>query len=248
MQVIIIEDEKPAALRLQQYIQQYDVNTGVTVIIESVQQGVDWFNQNKQPDLIFSDIELLDNNVFELFKKVSIECPVIFITSYDRFALQAFEVNSISYLLKPFQYADVANALNKFEQIKRSFSSHILKLLPQEFVKKTYKQRFVTKVKGGVALLEISGIAYLQVKNGVTFAFNAENNSFIINENLNTLEKIIDPEVFFRINRSEMVNINFIERIYSSSKESLTIQLKFMKVSFQTSSTRTPEFRKWINR
>ena len=248
MHVVIIEDEKPTALMLQQFVLQYDNNINAGVIIESVQQGIKWFDNNQQPDLIFSDIELLDDNVFVLFRKVSIQCPVVFITAYDKYLSRAFEVNSISYILKPFQYNDLANALRKFKQLRQNFNSQLLSLLPQEFKRKIYKSRFVIKAKGGIILLEASGIVYFQVKNGISYAYNADGKPFIINDNLNKLEELVDPELFFRINRGEMININFIEKIYPCAKECLTIQLKLVKVNFQTSSNRTPEFRKWISR
>lgn len=199
--------------------------------------------------MIFSDIELLDGNVFEFLENEESNNPIIFTTAYDQFLLQAFERNGIAYLLKPFTFENFVAAMQKLEKLKQNFASVQLNFwqeIQKSFVERKYKERFVIKIRGGIQFVESAQISYLQIQDGILFAFDAAGNKFPLNENLNTLEQSLDPQMFFRVNRSEMVNLKFIERLEPYFNDRLTIRLRNSKVKLIASTNRTPNLRKWI--
>ena len=215
----------------------------------SVKEAVCWFREHAAPDLILSDIELLDGDVFRLFERMEIPCPIIFTTAYDHFLQQAFDRNGIGYLLKPLEYEKFAAAMRKFEQFQRSFTllgSDLLRELKTTLAQPRYKERFVTKAKGGIYLLETRRVAYIQIQNEIPFACDEQGARYPLNETLSQLEKTLDPLVFFRVNRSEIVNLNFIERLEPYFNDRMAISLKRLNVTLISSISRTPELRRWI--
>ena len=227
----------------------YDDSILVAAKLESVKETRKWFRANKPPDLIFSDIELLDGNVFEFFENEELNCPVIFTTAYDQFLLQAFEQSGIAYLLKPFTFENFVAAMLKLEKLKQNFAAAQMDFwreIQKNFTEPKYKERFVIKLRGGIQFIEAAQIAYFQIQDGILFAFDAAGNKFPINENLNQLEQILDPQTFFRVNRSEMVNLKFIERLEPYFNDRLMIRLRNSKIRLISSTNRTPGLRKWI--
>ena len=250
MKVVVIEDEPLAADKLCDFIARYDDSMIVAAKLESVAETEKWFRANKSPDLIFSDIELLDGNVFEFLEKEELNSPIIFTTAYDQFLLRAFERNGIAYLLKPFTFENFAAAMRKLEKLKLNLvaaQTNFWREIQKTFAEPKYKERFVVKTRGGIQFIETENIAYFQIQNGILFAFNAAGNKFPLNENLNSLEQILNPNIFFRINRSEIVNLKFIERLESYFNDRLMIRLKNSKVKLISSTNRTPNLRKWID-
>jgi two-component system response regulator LytT len=250
MKVVVIEDEPLAAEQLCDYVRRYDPEAAILGILTSVQEAVCWFGEHTAPDLILSDIELLDGNVFRLFERVEIPCPIIFTTAYDHFLMQAFDRNGIGYLLKPLEYEKFAAAMRKFEQLRRSFtllSSELLRELKTTLAQPQYKERFVIKARGGIYLLETRRVAYIQIQDEIPFAYDEQGARYPLNENLNHLEKVLDPLTFFRINRSEIVNIRFIEKLEHYFNDRLAIKLKSLNVTLISSINRTPELRRWID-
>lgn len=249
MRVVIIEDEPPASEKLRDFVLRYEQSIQIVGTLESVKETREWFHSNLQPDLIFSDIELLDGNVFEFFENTAINCPVIFTTAYNQFWQQAFDRNGIAYLLKPLTFEKFAAAMRKFETLKQNFVSK-----PQDFWRemqeslkeRKYKERFVVKVKGGIRLLEICRIAFIKTQNEIPFAFDAAGNKFPLKENLTEIERILNPKMFFRLNRSEIVNLNFIERLEPDFHDRLVVRLVNLNIRLVTSTNRTPILRKWI--
>ncbi len=249
MRVVVIEDELPAAEKLCDFINRYDDSIQIAAKLESIGETRKWFRENKPPDLIFSDIELLDGNVFEFLKNEESNNPIIFTTAYDQFLLQAFERNGIAYLLKPFTFENFVAAMLKLEKLKQIFASAQMNFwqeIQKNVTRPTYKERFVIKIRGGIQFVEAAQILYIQIQDGILFAFDAAGNKFPLNENLNTLEQILNPQMFFRINRSEMVNLKFIERLEPYFNDRLTIRLRNSKVKLIASTNRTPNLRKWI--
>jgi two-component system, LytTR family, response regulator LytT len=249
MKVVVIEDEPLAAEQLCDYARRYDPEVTVQAILTSVKEAVCWFREHAAPDLILSDIELLDGDVFRLFEQVEVPCPIIFTTAYDHFLRQAFDRNGIGYLLKPLEYEKFAAAIRKFEQLQRSFTllgADLLRDLKAALVRPSYKERFVVKAKGGIHLLETRRVAYIKIQDEIPFAYDDQGVRYPLNETLNQLEKALDPLVFFRVNRSEIVNLNFIERLEPYSNDRLAISLKRLNVTLVSSISRTPELRKWI--
>ncbi len=249
MRVIVIEDEPLAAEKLGGFIARYDDSIKIAATLESVAETHKWFRVNSPPDLIFSDIELLDGNVFEFFENAELNCPVIFTTAYDQFLLQAFERNGIAYLLKPFTFENFVAAMRKLEKLKQNFASaqtDFWRDIQKNLSAQKYKERFIIKNRGGIQFVETAQIAYFQINDTILFAFDATGNKFPLNENLNNLEQILDPKIFFRVNRSEMVNLKFIERLEPYFNDRLIIRLQNSKIKLISSTNRTPNLRKWI--
>jgi DNA-binding LytR/AlgR family response regulator len=249
MKVVIIEDEPLAAGKLCDFIGRYDDSIQVAAKLESNRELRRWFRQNMQPDLIFSDIELLDGNVFEFLECEEVSSPIIFITAYDQFLLRAFERNGIAYLLKPFTYENFVAAMLKFEKIKRNFISaqtDFWREIQRNLAVPQYKERLVVKSGGGIQLIETNQIACFQMQNGIPFAIDSTGSKFPLSENLNQLEKLLNPQIFFRINRSEIINLKFIERLEPYFNDRLAIRLRNSKVKLISSTNRTANLRKWI--
>lgn len=249
MRVVIIEDEPPASEKLSEFIERYDAEIQIIARLESVKESLAWFVENRSPDLVFSDIELLDGNVFRLFESGRVTCPTIFTTAYDQFWLQAFERNGIAYLLKPFAFEKFAVAMQKFELLKQNFVSaqqDFWREVQASFAQLKYKERFVVKDRGGIRLLETRQIAFIKMQNEIPFAFDAAGNKFPLKENLSELEQILDPKTFFWLNRSEIVNLNFIERLEPDFHDRLAINLRNLNIRLTSSTNRTPSLRKWL--
>jgi two-component system, LytTR family, response regulator LytT len=249
MRVLIIEDESPAAEKLGEFVKQYDEKIKVAANLKSVKETLAWFRQNPQPELVFADIELLDGNIFQILENNLITCPIIFTTAYDQFLLQAFEKNGIAYLLKPFSFEKFAAAMQKFESLKQSFSSaqeNFWQEIQTNLRRPKYKERFVIKVKDGIQLLETKQITFIQMQNEIPFAFNASGEKFPLNESLTNLEKSLNPKIFFRLNRSEIVNLNFIKTLKPDFHDRLIVYLRDSKTKLVSSTNRTPLLRKWL--
>ena len=250
MKVVIIEDEPPAREKLGKFIGRYDRQIEILAQLESVAATLQYFEMRAAaPDLVFADIELLDGNVFEVFQMRQISCPVIFTTAYDQFLLQAFEQSGIAYLLKPFDFQKFAAAMRKFETLKNNFApadNALLRELQESLRQPKYKERFVIKTASGIRLLETRQIAFVQMRNEIPFAFDAAGNKFPLGATLTELEKTLDPKAFFRISRSEIVNLHFIENLKPDFQDRLVVGLRNLNVKLVSSASRTPGLRKWL--
>ena len=249
MKIVIIEDEPPAREKLAKFVSRYDKNLEILAQIESVKETIRYFDENEMPNLVFADIELLDGNVFKVFEFCKITCPIIFTTAYDQFLLPAFERNGIAYLLKPFDFQKFTAAMQKFETLKNNFVSANVgfwREIQESLRQPKYKERFVVKTKNGIQLLETKQIAFIQMQNETPFAFDAARNKFSLNDTLTNLEKSLNPKTFFRINRSEIVNLDFIENLKPDFRDRLVVSLRNFKVKLVASINRTPELRKWL--
>ena len=220
MRVVIIEDEILAADKIEGFISKFDKGVKIEGQLDCIKSAVQWFKENDMPDLAFCDIELLDGNVFKLFETVSVTCPVIFTTSYDKYLMEAFNVNGIAYLLKPFDYKSFEGAMEKYEVLKNNFNpldKNFIEQLKQTVGNndKAYKQRFAVKSTKGIYIIGVKDIAFIQVVSGIVYAFTKNGKKYPLNHNLNQLEELLNPNDFFRINRSELINIDFIEKLAS---------------------------------
>jgi len=249
MRVVVIEDELPAAEKLCDFINRYDDSIQIAAKLESIGETRKWFRENKPPDLIFSDIELLDGNVFEFLENEELNNPIIFTTAYDQFLLQAFERNGIAYLLKPFDFQKFAAAMRKFETLKNNFAwatDDFLREIRENLRLPKYKERFVIKTASGIRLLETKQIAFIQMQNEIPFAFDAAGNKFPLGATLTELEKTLNPKAFFRLNRSEIVNLDFIENLKPDFHDRLVVCLRNLNIKLVSSTSRTPSLRKWL--
>lgn len=249
MNYLIIEDEKVAAVRLEEMLQELDPDCTILAKIGSVKESIKWLMLNKA-DLIFLDIQLSDGLSFNIFEKISISTPVIFTTAYDQYAIKAFELNSISYLLKPIKKQELKKSLEKFEKIKTSFKIDFKSLLSTyQNDKLEYKKRFLVTIGNTLKKLEIEDIAYFYAMDKSVFSKIFNGKTLPIEYSLDALEELLDPKIFFRINRKYLVNINAIKRMetWSRSRIKLNLEPEIQgELDSVVSISRTSNFKKWI--
>jgi DNA-binding LytR/AlgR family response regulator len=252
---LIIEDEKPAAEHLQRLINQVDLKIDIITIISSVDEALIWFNKNPLPDLIFLDIQLSDGLSFEIFNHINITCPVIFTTAYEEYAIKAFKVNSIDYLLKPIGIEDLKYAIDQFSNVTNNFRDiynqtlrykvdQVMKLLT-----KNYKSRFMVNVGMHIKSVEVDKINVFYSLEKSTFILDNIGKNYDINYSLEQIEELIDPKQFFRISRKYIVNINAIADIVSYTSSRLKLKIVNSKDDdIFVSRSKLKEFRRWLER
>ena len=230
MKIIIIEDEKPAAKHLQKLILHYDPSIELLCIMDSVKKAADWFAKNKAPDLAFFDIQLADGLSFEIFEQTRVNCPVIFTTAFNEYAIKAFKVNSVDYLLKPIDPDELSNAIDKFKALHRGTPQNMPPTVVYDQLLQTlgkrYKSRFVIKVGERIKSIPVSEIAYFYSYDKATFLHTADDHNFVIDYSVEQLESLTDPGNFFRINRKYLISLESIGDIISYSNSRLKIELK----------------------
>lgn len=251
MNVLIFEDEKHTGTRLIQLLKKYDPDINILDVIGSVEQGINWYQNNPFPDLVFQDILLNDGNCFEIFEKVKIEIPIIFTTAYNEFALQSFKLNSIDYIVKPYDFQDIKKALDKFRNFKEMFvlpEKELLKNIVQS-KKGGAKKRFLVKLGDKYSSVKSEDIAWFMYDEGVTFAFTFENSRFPVNNSVDQLLEILDGDNFFQINRKYVLNFESIRNIhtYFNSRLKLEINPK-AEEDLIVSRERVKDFKAWLDR
>lgn len=253
MKIIIIEDEVLAAEKLTDFIKKYDSKIEILTTLDSVRACINWFEKNEMPDLIFSDIELLDGNVFSFFSHKKITCPIIFATAYDEFLMKAFNENGIAYLLKPFDFKQFQQAMEKYEQLKNNFENFddfLIDKIKTSFSRNEndFKKRFAVKTAKGIFIVNVDEIAFIRAEEGLVFCTTKNQKKFTLNHSLNELEQLLNPDVFFRLNRSEIVNVNFIEKLENYFNDRLSVSLRNFEEKLISSASRTSALRRWIDK
>lgn len=250
IKAIIIEDEPPAAQRLQKLIAETAPDIQVEHILDSIESSVKWFQQNPVPALIFLDIQLADGLSFEIFKLIKIDSFIIFTTAYDIYAIKAFELNSIDYLLKPVSKTGLLRAIDKFRLMQGRIHFDINELIDIiENKKPAYKSRFVINVGSKIRTVDTIEIAYFYSLEKSTFLFSFESKNYPLDFSLDYLENTVNPEIFFRINRQYLVNYNAIAGISVLSKSRIRLDLMpAVKDDIYVSNARAPEFRRWLDK
>lgn len=252
--ILIIEDEIPARKKLKRFIEELDLSAKIIAELDTVQSGVDFLNAHK-PDLILSDIELLDGNVFEIYRQVSITCPIIFTTAYNQFWMDAFDGNGIAYLLKPFSKERFQKAWDKFLLLRNSRTeeqdtiANLTRLIQQNFSEKSYKKRFTINTHQGIYFLETESILFFEANEGLVFAYDRQGKKHSLTEStLKEIEEFLNPSDFFRVNRSELIHKPYIEKIERYNKNTLAIKLKGYETYLKTSQSQTAAFREWVEK
>lgn len=250
MKVLIIEDEKPAAQRITKLVQALDPAIEIIDVIDSVDDAITWFSNFPTPDVVFMDIQLADGLSFDIFSGTKVDCPVIFTTAYDEYALEAFKVNSIDYLLKPIDPKDLDRAWQKFKALNGEINNDILGLLESfksQSSQKEYKERFLVKKGDGFKYLTTNEAAYFYADEGLTFMKSADGDRHMIDDKLDKLESTLDPKHFFRINRKLIINEGAIKEIanYFNSRLKLTLSPKF-KEEVIVARDRVSGFKSWL--
>jgi DNA-binding LytR/AlgR family response regulator len=247
---LIIEDEEPAALRLEKLLLELDKEIKILDKLDSVEACINWFNQNQHPDLLLLDIQLADGLSFEIFKKVKVESFVIFTTAYDDYAIKAFELNSIDYLLKPVSKEKLAVGLNKFRNLKTSnpvftFEEIISAI---EGKKATFKKRFAISIGNKIKSVETKDVSLFLSQEKNTFLKTFTGSSYPVDFSLDRLETLLDPEYFFRVSRQCLVNYLAINNIIILSKSRIELSVSGAEESVLVSTAKTHSFRKWLDR
>ena len=250
MKVIIIEDEKPSARRLQRMLNSLDIK--VETLLHSVKESIDWFQNNEHPDLIFLDIQLSDGLSFEIFDAVNITSAIIFTTAYDEYALQAFKLNSIDYLLKPIDDEELETAVNQYKtrmppQQSVTLDFNEIKKMLTNPIERDYKKRFSVKVGQHLKLVNIDEIECFYSENKGTYLHTAEGRNYLLDTTLDQLQDELEPQTFFRVNRKFFVNIHAIKDMISYTNSRLQIKLKsFNEQDVIVARERVKDFKNWL--
>ncbi|HBK30792.1 MAG TPA: DNA-binding response regulator [Porphyromonadaceae bacterium] len=250
MKAVIIEDEYVAAENLKRQIKAVDATVDVIAVLQSVEESVEWFSENAAPDVAFLDIHLADGDAFLIFEKIEIRCPLIFTTSYDEYALKAFEVNSIDYLLKPINKKNLEKALNKLKYF--SFKNNNEELVSQivgsiRETKGTFKKHFLIPYKDKLIPLSADEIAYIRTEYKMADVFCLDGRRFLVDSSLDELSRQLDPAVFFRANRQYIVSHRAIVdlTVWFGGKLAVNLSVKTPE-RIIVSRARTGEFKEWM--
>lgn len=252
MKVIVIEDEKLAAERLTDMIHQYDSNIEVVARLDSVKRSIEWFNNQNHPDLAFFDIQLSDGLSFEIFEKTVVNCPVVFTTAFNEYAIRAFKVNSVDYLLKPIDNEELNAA---FEKFKKNYTGNEVIRQQEVFdrvlhlLTNNHKKRFVIKVGEHIRSIATDNILYFYSLEKATFLHTADDHNYVIDYSLEQVEDLVDPARFFKINRKYMITIEAIDDIITYSNSRLKIELKHSDDNdVIVAREKVKQFKSWLDR
>lgn len=255
MDVLIIEDEPRAANQLQNMLATCNFEYELLDIIDTVEDTITWFENNKMPNLVFMDIQLADGLSFEIFQKVEVEAPIIFTTAFDQYAIQAFKVNSVDYLLKPIQEEDLQKALQKFnksnqsQHIENSVLKQLLTSIQSQTEQKNAKKRNGLLVKEGTGFVQIkiADLLYVYSEDSVTFGIT-ESKRYVIDETIDQLYNSFDHDQFYKINRGQIVAKSAIQKInpYFNHRVKLSVS-KERDQEFIVSRQKTSDFKAWMN-
>lgn len=246
---VIVEDEKPAARRLQRMLEKLEVK--VISTLHSVEEATEWFLRNEHPDLIFLDIQLSDGLSFEIFENTEIHSPIIFTTAYDEYALQAFKLNSIDYLLKPLDDDELAVGLEKFRKTRFSNQHEIdFKALKSllNIPGSDYRKRFSVQVGQHIKIVNMDEVCCFYSENKGTYIYTCDNRNYLLDCSLEKLETELDPNTFFRVNRKFIIALKSIKDILNYSNTRLELKLDaFNEQQIIVSRERVKEFKHWIS-
>lgn len=259
MKVLIIEDEELAVKKLQKTLASVDETAEVVGVADSIRSSVLWLESNPAPDLILMDIELADGQSFEIFDKVEVKSTVIFTTSYDEFALKAFKVNSVDYLLKPIQKEDLEAALDKFRKMKNIYGNSnggpalnvdsLVKELQLKLQPKEFRKRFLVKHAQKLVSIEVDDIAYFYSDGRLNFFKTNDNKKYVVDYTMDELEEMLNPEVYFRISRSFYVSIASVDQIHDYFGNRLLLNLKpAVDKEALVSREKVTDFKKWMGK
>lgn len=250
MNIIIIEDEKPAARLLERKIEK--LGYSITTLLHSVEESLLWFQSNPHPDLIFLDIQLSDGLSFEIFEKIDIKSAVIFTTAYDEYALRAFKLNSIDYLLKPIDEEELATAISKFEnqfQVNRvsNIDFEAIKRMLVNPISKEYRKRFSVKIGQQIKVIDVAEIECLYSENKGTYIHTFDNRDYLIDSSLEVVEAELNPNDFFRISRKYIIPLQSVKEIQVYSNSRLKISLPTYKADeVIVARERVSDFKEWL--
>ena len=251
MKTVIIEDEKAAVRNLTSLLNEVKPEAEIIAILDSINSTIEWFGIHPMPELVFMDIHLADGSAFEIFDHISITCPIIFTTAYDEYALRAFKVNSIDYLLKPIGGSDIRKAIGKLEQLRSEAPSkefdysrliHVLKR------QESYKTHFLVPVKGDKLLpLSVDMILFFYINDGLVKAVVTDGREYTFTQTLDELSDCLNPDIFFRVNRQYLISRKAVSDIDLWFNGRLSVNLKVpVQEKILVSKARVGEFKDWF--
>jgi two-component system, LytTR family, response regulator LytT len=248
MKVLIIEDEAPAYRRLIKLIGECNSSVKVIDVIQTVKDGIEWFQKNTLPDLILSDIQLADDLSFTIFRELKIPTPIIFITAFDEYAINAFKFYSIDYLLKPVSHEDLKASLEKYQSIHKPLFNNFDELI-QKIAERKFRERFLVYQGDSLIPLHVHDVAYFLSDGGETMLITHQNKRYFIGETLDTLENELDSMSFFRANRQFILSLRCIHRIHHYGQQKLKVSvLPDTTSEILVSKLRATQFKNWLNR
>jgi two-component system response regulator LytT len=259
MNILIVEDEELAVKKLQKTLGTVDEEASVVGVTGSIEGTVDWLNNHETPDVILMDIELADGQSFEIFNRTDVKSTVIFTTSYDEYAIKAFKVNSIDYLLKPIQKEDLAAALDKYRNLKSLYANNfpaasmdmenLVKELQQQLNPKEFRKRFLVKHLNKLLSIEVSDIAYFYSDDRLNIFKSNDGQKFIVDYTMDEIEQMLDPLQYFRISRAFIVSINSVNQIqdYFGNRLILILRPPSEKEAI-VSREKVSDFKKWMGK
>ena len=259
MNILIVEDEELAVKKIQKTLHSVDAEANIVGVADSIQSTVDWLNSNPTPDLILMDIELSDGQSFDIFSRVEVKSAVVFTTSYDEYALKAFKVNSIDYLLKPIQQDELAAALNKFRQMKDHYAVNnpaptfnmdsLVHELRQKLQPREFRKRFLVKHAQKLVSIEVEEIAYFFSDGRLNFFKTYDNRKFVVDYTMDELEEMLDPDRYFRISRSFYISVDSVDQIHDYFGNRLMLHLKpAVDKEALVSREKVADFKKWMGK
>jgi DNA-binding LytR/AlgR family response regulator len=253
MKVVIVEDEHLTAQRLAGMLKKYEANIEILAELPSVSEAIDWFKSNPDPDLAFMDIHLEDGQSFSIFENINLQVPVIFTTAYDEYTIRAFKVNSVDYLMKPLNYEELVQAIEKYKRIHAHphNEEHNIEALLQSLHKKEpeYKDRFLVSIGSRLKTIETSEINYFYSAEKITFLVTKDNQRFPIDYSLDKLAIMLNPKEYYRVNRQMMVKLSAISNIHVYPKGKIKLDLlPSTKEEVFVSLDKVVEFKDWLGR
>ncbi len=246
MKVLLIEDEAAASRRLAKLVKEIEPKAEVINEVDSIESAIVWFSENESPDLVLMDIHLADGSSFEIFNHIEMKCPVIFITAYDQYAIEAFRVNAVDYLLKPIKKAELKAAFEKYKKLQSPINIDY-KAIGDALSTDKYNRRFLIRIGQTIKVVELRQAAYFYTEDKITFIVTKDGKRYPLDLSLEKLEELCDPRTFFRINRQFIVNIENIKEMYAFSKS--RVKLILDPPTDQTtivSTERSPVFKRWL--
>ncbi len=256
MNAIIIEDEKLVARELVASIAEIDAGVNLVEILSSVKTAMRWFAENPEPNLVFADIQLSDGVSFDIFEKFKLTCPIIFTTAYNEYAIRAFKVNGIDYLLKPVELDELQRAIDKAKNIVKSKSkvpidlTKLVEALGSSNNRNTYKEHFLGNLRNSLVPIRTQEIAFF-TRETINFFLTKAGEKYILDmDTLDEVEVLLDPDVFYRANRQMIINIDAIQSVKGQTNGKLVLKLKSPNHSFEIDISRdkAPVFRRWLEK
>jgi len=253
MKIAIVEDEIPAAEKLTRYLKKYDEEIEIHQTMRGVAEASEWLKKNQHEiELVFMDIQLIDGLSFEIFSQINLEIPVIFTTAYDEYAIDAFQVNGIAYLLKPVTFVGLSAAMKKFQLLKKQFGgtsdiSSNITAVAEQLSQKSYKDRFLVRIRDHIQSLKTEEAAMFYAEGRTVYLVTREGRRYIIEYKLEALEELLPPDSFYRVNRTFIVNIECISDVivYSNSRLKISLSIDTDK-EIIVSRDKVGSFKSWF--